>query len=229
MMLLSIIKESIRRADESYFSKIFEKRKEKMKPFVTAAYLHNFNIEGENIYLDELSVTVSSPDQEFMFNLYNGLLKSKNFKYRDITLKRNGIRPIREKEIYSRSVTFKTMSPILIEDKYGNPVSPYSSDYSKQVNYFADLILQNYRNEGLVEPLSVAPIEMKKQVVKENNSNFENNLDNQVVEKKLFYTTYKGLLGISGSLADLNSLYQLGLSKRRSQGFGLLELEREGV
>jgi len=230
MMLVSIIKESLKRADEAYYTQLYKTRKQEMKPFATAVYLKNFNIEEKNIFLDELLMTVSSPDQEFMLHLYNGLLKSKEFQYRDTYLERKKIRFSREYDIRSSKVLFRTMSPILIENKNGKPISPNSPEYGREVNYYANLILKNYRGKGLDRPLEVKPVAMRKQVIQESNQEFENQqVEAKNSKEKLYFTAYKGLLELSGDPGDLQLLYQLGLSKRRGQNFGLLEVEREEV
>lgn len=41
----------------------------------------------------------------------------------------------------------------------------------------------------------------------------------------MYFTAYKGLLKLEGAREDLNCIYQAGVSRRRSQGFGLLDIE----
>lgn len=221
MMMVSIIKEALITADKQYYQDFFENKKDKMKPFSSAVFLRNFKMHNKTIKLDELDFTISSPDQEFMLRLYNGLIQLKQIQYQGFKLQRKKIRPIQEKVIRSNSVLFRTFSPILIENKEGKPIAPYDSSYKENVNYFADLILTNYRGKGLKKELDVRVGKMNKQVIKER---LQEDKDNY-----LFFTAYKGLLLISGDPTDLQLLYQLGLSKRKSQGFGLIEVEREEV
>ncbi len=66
------------------------------------------------------------------------------------------------------------------------------------------------------------PIRFKKTVIKESNHQFTEKYGEQ---QHLYFTAYHGLFKVSGEPADLQLLYQLGLSKRRNQGFGMLEVE----
>lgn len=226
MMIVSLIKESLKKADNVYYKKLYETDKNEMKPFASAAYLKNFQIDENIINLDEMTIIFSSPDQEFILHLYNGLLQTEFFKYQDFIMRRGKIKIIPEKTINSDSVIFRTLSPILIEDKQGKPLAPGEPEYAANINYYADLILKAYRQKGLQRELKVTPSRMKKQIIKESNYDFEkNNKSGQW----LYFTSYKGFLKLEGTPEDLRLLYQLGLSKRRGQGFGLLEVIREGV
>lgn len=226
MMLVSLIKDSLKKANEAYYQKLYIEKKRDMKPFASAVYLKNFSIKEDTIDLEELNLTISSPDQEFMFNLYNGLLKTKQFEYQSFNMKRNKIMLQTEKNIISDKVIFRTLSPILIEDKDSCPLSPYDEKYEENLNHYADLILKSYRKHGLKQKLKVKPELMKKQVIKEQNHYFR---ENHGKKKWLYFTAYDGTIKIQGHITDLQLLYQLGLSKRRGQCFGLLEVEREEV
>ena len=224
MMIVSLVKEALRRADENYYRQLYETEERMMKPFCYAPFLQNFEIQEQTISLDGLDITFSSPDPEFILYLYNGLLKIDNFQYQDFQLKKEKILPLREYTIRHNKAIFRSLSPLLIDDENNNPLSPEDPAYIKNVNYIADLILKNYRGKGLSEELGVKAGSMKKEVIKENYRDFAKNETN---EGCIFFTGYKGHLQLEGSPVDLQLLYQLGLSKRRGQGFGFLELERE--
>ncbi|NLC52117.1 MAG: CRISPR-associated endoribonuclease Cas6, partial [Firmicutes bacterium] len=226
MMLVSIIKESLRKANPTYYQKIYELNKGKMKPFSTAVFLRNYSISDEKISLEQLNYTISSPDQEFILYLYNGLLQLNFLQYQEYKLYRTNIRLVHEREIRSNAVLFRTLSPILVEDREGKPVAPFDPKYPEHLNYYADLILKSYHGFGLRKELIIKPGKMRKQVIKEV---MKLSKDEGREGEKLYYTAYKGFLYIKGDPGDLQLLYQLGLSKRRSQGFGLLEIEREEV
>lgn len=226
MMIVSLIKESLRKADATYYKKIYETEKNEMKPFSSAVFIKNIQIQKDVIDLNGINVIFSSPDQEFILHLYNGLLKTKIFIYKDFMLQREKIRIIPERRINSDSVVFRTLSPILIEDKKGVPLAPGDNEYVENINYYANLILNAYRGEGLQRELKIFPGKMSKQVVKESNHYFD---ENSRSGRWLYFTCYKGFLKLQGAREDLQLLYQLGLSKRRGQGFGLLEVEREEV
>jgi CRISPR-associated endoribonuclease Cas6 len=167
-------------------------------------------------------LTISSPDHEFLLHLYNGLQKKRAFSYKEYHFVKEKVNMVREQQVTGTSVVFRTLSPILIEDESGKPVSPNDSSYEKHVNYLANVILLQYRGKGLHTPLSIRPLRFKKAVVKESNHQFTEKCGENCY---LYFTAYHGLFELTGHQEDLQLLYQLGLSKRRNQGFGQLEIE----
>lgn len=224
MMMVSLIKEALRQGNEEYYKQLYESGDSVMKPFSYAPFLHNFEIQEPTISLENLSITFSSPDPEFILYLYNGLLKLDKFQYQDFHLKKDRIIPLQEYTIRSNRAIFRSLSPLLIDDENNNPLSPEDPAYKSHLNYIADLILKNYRGKGLTEELGVETGRMKKEVIKENYRDFN---ESESVEGWLYFTGYKGYFQLEGAPVDLQLLYQLGLSKRRGQGFGFLELEKE--
>ncbi|MCQ5364629.1 CRISPR-associated endoribonuclease Cas6 [Anoxybacillus salavatliensis] len=220
MAIVSIMKESIRASSEEYYEKLY--MNQKTKPFVFSPFLKNFCLKGDEIELDELRVVISSPDYEFLLHLYNGLQSKKRFEYKGYEFIRRKIVMGNEKKITSSVVIFRTLSPLLIEDEKKIPIAPDDPNYEKHINYLADTILYEYRGRGLYKPLTVRPIRFKKMVIKESNHQFTEKYGEQ---HHLYFTAYHGLFHMSGEPADLQLLYQLGLSKRRNQGFGMLEVE----
>ncbi|MGX1900958.1 CRISPR-associated endoribonuclease Cas6 [Thermolongibacillus altinsuensis] len=222
MAIVSIIKEALRTSNQEYCNYFYSEKRQKTKPFVFSVYLKNFKIMGDEIHLDGMNVTFSSPDYEFLMHLYNGLQQKKTFFYKEYEFRKENVRLLKEKQFRSSTVVFRTLSPILVEDEHGAPVSPDQVDYPKHLNYLANLILFEYRGKGLQSPLSVRPLRYKKIVVKESNHQFaEEKGDNCY----LYFTAYHGQFIVQGHPEDLQLLYQLGLSKRRNQGFGQLEVE----
>jgi CRISPR-associated endoribonuclease Cas6 len=221
MAMVSIIKEALRTSDEAYYHRLYQ-RGQRTKPFVFSTYLKNFHIINHEIKLDGITLTVSSPDHEFLLHLYNGLQKNRAFSYKDYHFVKKKIAVVKEKQVTGPSVVFRTLSPMLIEDEKGNPIAPDDASYEEHVNYVADMILSQYRGKGLYAPLSIKPIYFKKVVVKESNHEFAAAHGD---DEYLYFTAYHGLFAVTGHPEDLQLLYQLGLSKRRNQGFGQLEIE----
>ncbi|ATA60325.1 crispr-associated protein cas6 [Geobacillus stearothermophilus] len=220
MMLVSMIKEALRVSDEQYYERLYDSVS--MKPFSFSTYLKNFRFADQEVYLEGITITVSSPDHEFLLHLYNGLQQKQVFLYKHYQLVKEKIRMLPEKTITDSTAVFRTLSPMLVEDKNQKPVSPDAPDYEEHVNYLADLILRQYRGNGLLSPLIVRPLRWRKVVVKETNHEFEATHGGGDV---LYFTAYQTLFSLTGHPTDLQLLYQLGLSKRRNQGFGLLEVE----
>ncbi|MGJ7035060.1 CRISPR-associated endoribonuclease Cas6 [Anoxybacillus eryuanensis] len=221
MVIVSILKESIRASSEEYYEQLYAQANV-TKPFVFSPFLKNFRFKGDEIELDELRVIISSPDYEFLLHVYNGLQSRKKFEYKGYELIRKKIVTGDEKKITSSTVVFRTLSPLLIEDENKVPIAPDDPNYEKHINYLADTILCEYRGKGLYKPLEIRPIQFKKMVIKESNRQFAEKYGEG---KHLYFTAYHGLFKVSGDPVDLQLLYQLGLSKRRNQGFGMLEVE----
>lgn len=220
MGIVSIIKDALKLSDETYYEQLYGGTPQS-KPFVFAPYFHEFQLEGNKIVLKKMDLTLSSPDHEFLLHFYNGLQKKKQFQYKKHEFVRDAIHMQAEELITESSVVFKTQSPMLVENEVGKPLAPASSDYNYHFNYLADMILKEYRGIGLFSPLRMEPLKMKKVVIKETNHYFIE----QFGEKKyLFYTGYQGLFRLTGEPADLQLLYQLGISLRRNQGFGLFKI-----
>lgn len=224
MGTLSFIKEAVKKSDPHYFNKIFVNNQD-IKPFTYSVYLKGFELGEHDIQLKGFRLTISSSDLEFMLLMYNGANQVKHFSYKDYSWVCEGIRLIPEKTLTCNRAVFRTLSPILIEDKAGNSIEPTRENYEKEFNYYADLIVKAFLGRNLKQALKVKPIRMSKVVIKESNSEFINRFGK---EQHLFFTAYKGYLSIEGHCEDLTCLYQNGISKRRSLGFGLLDVELEG-
>ena len=221
--IISIIKESLKKSDPAYYRYWYEGRPPKMKPFTFSPYLKKFKHLGEEFDLEELHVTFSSPDYEFLLHLYNGLHGIGDLNYRGYTLTRGRVRMLPERRIRTPAVVFKTRSPILVEDSSSRPLGPEDDRYEQEFSYIADLSLSNYRGYGLQEKLLVQPLNMKKRVLKESIRGFR-----EQQEGYLYFTAYQGTLSLKGHLQDLQLLYQLGLGCRRGFGLGCVDVVQEG-
>ena len=219
MGIVSIMKESLKRSDSEYYKRMYEEKRLKMKPFTFSPFAKNFTHLGEEIALEELHVTFSSPDLEFLLHLYNGLQSIEEIMYRGYTLKKDRLRLLPEQTIQTPVVVFKTRSPILVQDSEGRSIEPQDPRYSKEMNYLANLALHNYRGHGLQQPLFVQPLHMKKRVLKESNRDFREHHKGY-----LYFHTYQGTLAVQGHPEDLQLLYQLGLGSRRGFGLGCVDV-----
>lgn len=221
MKVYSLIKHAIRLENNQYYHKLFVQSENKMKNFSYSTYLHNFSLDGTMIHLDQITITISSPDMEFAIHCFNGLRKLKEYKVENEVWIQSNIQLINEHAISNRKVIFKTLSSILIEDKEGIPLSPNDPNYEVELNYFANLHVQKFANRDLYEKLAFTPLRMKKMVIKEKNRHLKN-------DSLLYFTTYRGSFILEGNPQDLQLLYQLGLGKR-STYYGLLDYQSEGV
>lgn len=174
-----------------------------------------------------LSFYVSSYDYQFILNLYNGLLKIKDFDFGNgITLKLDRVFMLNEKKIIGDEAVFKTNSPILIEDKDGKPLLPIASEqplidsFNKQFNAIHYRIIRDIRGEGLKRDLEFYPLEIKKQVVKHTLKGFRE----KTGKPHMMLTCFEGRFKLKGDPEDLQMLYQIGIGLRTGQGFGMVEV-----
>lgn len=220
MMFVSLIKECLKKIDENYFNRLFYyqgKHNKKSKNYSFAVGLKNFELDNEVFKInDSIIFSLSSPDLEFFINFYNGLLRTDIFNYKGYTLRRKRIVHVKEKYITQQEAVFKTLSPICLKDAEGRFLDLEDEKYSRELGYLADIILKNFRGYGLKNEIYFEPINMTKVVVK---------LDRQLENGEYYkVNAYRGIFKLKGDVEDLNLLYQLGLSFRRGQGFGMLEV-----
>ncbi|MBN6186628.1 CRISPR-associated endoribonuclease Cas6 [Aneurinibacillus sp. BA2021] len=225
MGMLSLIKEALSKANPAYYHEIFSDNP-LPKPFAYAVYLKNFNYKAESIELDGFTLFLTSSNYEFMMHFFNGISQMKTYRYLNFEWEIERIRMLPERSLCSSQAVFKTVSPLLIESKDGKPVFPHDASYEQEFNYYANLVVSACLGRSLRRPLMVRPLQMKKVVIKESNRIIrEGDHPSQI----LYFTVFKGHLYIEGDQEDLLCLYQNGISKRRSFGFGMLDIEMEGV
>lgn len=241
---LSLIKDCLKKADSDYKNRLYpEKDSEKTKiskSFCFAVLMpsarkikkekividSNFEIEDSVFYFPEnkyISLLVSSCDYEFIVNLYNGILQNQKFPLTDeieISFRRAFI--MNEKKIQSDNVTFKTLSPILIETKDDKPILPFNDIeiFNREFNAIHERILKDVRGYGLRSPLKFEQIDLKKQVVKHTLRGFRE----KTGKPYMTLTCFEGCFRLKGDPRDLQMLYQIGIGLRTGQGFGMVEV-----
>lgn len=242
---MALIKESLSKVDISYKEKLYPDENNKtskiVKPFCFCVLMpdtkqakkekividENFEIEDTVFYFLEnsyLSFIVSSSDYEFIVNLYNGLLEKKSFKFSDdinIVFKRAFM--LNEKKIETENVTFKTLSPILIETKDEKPILPDPDNiesFNKEFNAIHDRILKDIRGYGLKKEIKLEVLKIKKQVVKHTLKAFRE----KTKKPYMSLTCFEGTFRLNGDSSDLQMLYQIGIGLRTGQGFGMVDV-----
>lgn len=246
---MGFIKEALKVSDlgKEYFENLYKyeeggeiKNNKSGKPFCFAVrFIHDkeeFKKDKDILYIKTpIEFYISSPDPCFLVALYNGLLSKKLYPFKmgeGEIHKRKSIVLLREKSIKENKVVFRTLSPILIEDKNDKPLLPISPEdgkplykesedfvyFLREFNYISDTILKSVRGYGLKEGLDFKPIKLRKEVVK-------HRVREKDIESKLYtFTCFSGVFELCGDIEDLNYLYQLGFGLRRAQGFGMVEV-----
>lgn len=215
--MLSIIKEMVGQGSNNYYNKIFIEGSKKMKPFSFSPYIKSIEIDNYEIKGERLFLTISSPDYEFIMHLMNGSQRNTSYHYQRYELELVNKHLLPKPSEFSTRVIFKTLSPLLIEDRKGNPLLAEGENFEQEFNYYANLVISEFYNRNLYQPIHIEFSSMKKFVIKENL--------HQNQSSPIFITANHGLLGLKGHPEDFSALYELGVGRRRSLGLGLLSVE----
>ncbi|MGG4036354.1 CRISPR-associated endoribonuclease Cas6 [Paenibacillus cisolokensis] len=226
LMMVSIIKQCLRIADDSTYKKYYEYNRP--KPFVFSVFLQDYKFGASEILLSGFRLNLSSSDYDFIVPFLNGLQRTTQFQYKGYSVRRGLIRYGREVRIRSSRIIVTTNSPILVEDENHTPLEPGSETYNAHLNRIADRISVSLRGRALDRELRMEPISVKKAVIKEKNEAFTQAADvGKTSGEYLFFTAYKGKFLLEGHPQDLQWLLETGIGLRSSQGFGHIQLERE--
>lgn len=220
MQVLSLIKESIKISDEQYYEKLFVQSENQMQDFVFSVYFHQFSMQPDDrISLERMSITISSASIETFTHIFNGIRKIKEYRVGEGGWEQTNVQLLKEIEIRSSKVIFKTMSPILLEDKNHHPLTPSDRQYEQELNYYSNLQMQNIQGRNLYKPLRFTPIQMKKKVIKFRHRHLK--------EKEiLYFTTFSGSFLLEGDPEDLSILFKAGIGKR-STYMGMIAIVKE--
>lgn len=226
MMFVSLIKEALNQVDKEYCENLYtydgNKANKRSKDFTFAVFMNDFELEEEMFLInDRVVLNLSTPDYEFGIKLYNGLLKLKDFKYKDFSLNQLRIDMLKEAEVGNSPVKFTTLSPICIKDEENTFLDIDDKNYEKELNYIVDKVLENYRGYGLQQKLSFTPMgSFEKVVVKQKIAEFT-----EKTGRPYYYVnSYQGEFKLEGNKEDLQDIYQLGVGFKRNQGFGMVEV-----
>ncbi|MGJ8455636.1 CRISPR-associated endoribonuclease Cas6 [Pseudothermotoga sp. U03pept] len=252
--IMSLIKEALSLSNTPYKFLLYPEDLKRTKPFTFSVYiLPGFETKQERFILDqdislqetvfypkrEISLFVSSSEPEFIVNLYNGLLKLREFKLAEFLSQFGEEEPeyihfvraivLNEKSITTDEAVFVTMSSLSLEDENDEPIDllkdgQIDENSLKRFNYHLNVVqdkrFKDLRGYGLKKPLELVPKRMTKKVVKHALKGFRD----QTGKPYMFLTTYQGEFKLKGDVEDLKLTYQVGLGLRTGQGFGMLEV-----
>ncbi len=239
---MALIKEALAISSPEYKSFLYPENdseiSKKTKPFSFAVILPkdkkiikgrfklDENCEVEDLIFEfpitkKFDLIICSSDYFFIIDLYNGILKMKEFHFNtEITLKPSKVVILKEKEIPGDEAIFRTLSPILIEDKNGKPILPDNEDFLENFNEVQSRILKDIRGYGLKTKIILEPINIKKSVVKHTIRWFRK----ETGKPYMTLTCFEGTFKMKGDREDLRDLYLSGIGLRTGQGFGLVEV-----
>ncbi|MEO0144385.1 MAG: CRISPR-associated endoribonuclease Cas6 [candidate division WOR-3 bacterium] len=183
----------------------------------------NFEIEENYFVLNSnyLNLLVSSPDYEFLAYLYNGLLELKDIELnfsKDIRYSIENVFVLKEVKFFKNVAIFKTLSPILIEDKDDNPILPSDENFEVEFNNLHRKIF-NYFNVPYKD-VKIKFFNYNKVVIKHTLSKFREKTGKDI----MYLTCFNGIFEIQGEPKVIEFLYKKGIGNRTSQGFGMVEV-----
>jgi len=241
-VFMSLIKESLKTSElgRNYLKDLFEYREDEIlrvnkspRPFSFAVRFsfdkERFKTKKDEFYLNgPAELYISSIDPAFLITLYNGLINSNIYPFNynnEVIFNRGRVIFLNEKQINQSTVRFRTLSPILIEDKDGKPLLPGLEEdnnyklFHRELNFITDSILKGLRGGiGLREELKFIPISIRKEVIKHKIR------EKNEIERLYTFTCFSGTFDLSGEPGDLESIYKAGIGLRRAQGFGMVEV-----
>lgn len=211
----SLLKESLKRANSSLFARYYEKL-HVLKPFTFSIYFPKL-VGEEHDRLDvgnRAILNFSTLSYELGVSIYNGLLDHQTFPLFENELRLAHITLRQPVALIQEAVVFKTMAPVLVNNK-GNAdwyLLPSDDGFDEGLHFAVNELTRTFLGNADVH-IEFRPIRIQRKVVRHYNMNMQG---------------FVGTFELRGRPDVLNLIYQVGLGVRRSQGFGMLELVRQG-
>lgn len=213
---LSFFKKSLELYNLDIFNIIYGIGKKKDITFAPFFSLEKFDKNTIFLKKNDIKLIFSTEDQllgiHFLNAFKNMIGKKRSFFKNSITLKK--IKQVKEKEITTNCITFKTLSPIIIREQIDEKKSWYHYLDEKGILILKNNLLDYLRNrfpEKELKEIKIEPISIKKTVVFFYNINM---------------TATLGIIKITADKEILNYFYKSGLSpSKKSAGFGMLDIE----
>lgn len=211
----SLLKESLKKANSNLFTRYYEKS-HVLKPFTFSVYFPELMGEEEGRFNvgTRAILNFSTTSYELGTSIYNGLLGHRSFPLFDNTLQLIHINLQPAIVLRQESAVFKTMAPVLVNNK-GNAEwyllpgdDGFDEGLSFTINELAHAFLGNV--DARIE---FQPMRIQRKVVRHYNMDMQG---------------FTGIFELRGRPDVLNLIYRVGLGVRRSQGFGMLELVKQG-
>ena len=221
-IFMSYIKNSFEDYDKSIFEKYYKNRDNIEKPFTFSIYFGRAVFSREKIILNsnKIQLTFSSIDIEVGLHFYNSVLNKKGILFKlensnSMVLER--INLMKEPPIAFDKIIFKTLSPIIIREhnKEKNKDWYYSFEDIESANIIKQSLkyqAMNYFGKFVEEDINeviIKPIAMKKLVI---------------LHYGVLVTGNVGTFEMHGKAYLLEYFYKAGISSRKSEGFGQVDI-----
>lgn len=196
------------------------------KSAVEKLKIGNNIIEDQVFYFQKnqyIKWIISSYNQMLITTLYNRLLDMKTYLMCNSEMKFKAFNILNDKiDNKTKTLIFKTISPILIEDKEENPIllSEDEELFNKNANVIHNQILKTLKGQELHSSMKFTPINISSVVVK----HYVREFAEKTKKPYMSLTCNRGIIKISGSPEDLEFFYEKGFGLRTAQGFGMVEV-----
>lgn len=200
------------------------KANKQIKPFTGSVHMNNYELQGDEFIVHgDIRLNISSPDVEFILNLYNGLIQQRVFQYKNYNFKVLHVKVLQEKLPKTGKVLCQTQSPIVVRNREGKFLDIDDPDYLKELNYISNECMKQLEGRFLYSPIKLTPVLMKKKVVQLKHEAFKG-LNPQGV---LFLNAFVGSFILEGDPRDIQILVQAGIGFRRAEFLGNIEVIHE--
>lgn len=211
----SLLKESLKKANNELFIKYYAKA-HVLKPFTFSVYFPELRGEEESRFNvgTRAILNFSTTSYELGTHIYNGLLAYRSFPLFENTLRliHINLRPFIV--LRQESAIFRTMAPVLVNTK-GNAdwyLLPGDDGFDEGLNFAVNELVRAFLG-NIDARIEFRGIRIQRKVVRHYNMDMQG---------------FTGIFELRGRPDVLNLIYRVGLGVRRSQGFGMLELVKQG-
>ncbi len=221
-IFISLIKSVLMKYDPILCINLYgtkEQKRKVNKPFTfTVRFLKYKGIEGNKLLFgNKISMLFSSNDLTLIIAFYNGLKTTQPIiigQNYPIKFELEHIQLLPLKRIQTNKVLFRTISPILINDKGSNLyyLSPSKPEFTKAFKEIIAIQANNFQITCTEEMIEFEINAMKKLPLSHYNQTM---------------TSWLGEFVLEAPMPVLQLVYDTGIGVRRSQGFGMLEIVKQ--
>jgi CRISPR-associated endoribonuclease Cas6 len=210
-----LLKEALKKANDKLFERYYETM-HVLKPFTFSIYFPGLvGQEGERFNVGNRAVlNFSTSSYELGTCVYNGLLSHRTFPLFDNALTFLRVDLKRPITISQEVATFRALAPVLVNNKGSADwyLLPGEAGFHEGFEFAVSEVARAFLgNRGA--PVQFVPIRIQRKVVRHYNMDMQG---------------FVGVFELRSRPDVLNLIYNVGLGVRRSQGFGMLELVRQG-
>lgn len=218
-IFMALIKSVFMKYDPVLYVNLYgtEEQKQKVnKPFTFSVRFPQYKgIEGNKMLCgNKLSLLFSSDEETLVTAFYNGLRAKQKITIGEnypIIFELEHIHLLPLKRINTNKVVFKTISPILVNDKGSNLdyLSPAKPEFTRAFKEIIAIQANNFQIPCTEEMIDFEINAMKKLPLSHYNQTM---------------TSWLGEFVLEAPTNVLQLVYDTGIGVRRSQGFGMLEI-----